>query len=150
VQSGPGCRRSGPRPKGGELAGRVINLNDKPRPAPETYEYVGRRQWCGKELFEASFWANYYSVKRYGRGEATRLWEERRLPQLRAMPNYDEELRRLAYAVLVEGKDVACWCAPLDCHARLVLRLIEEFSSREEIKELVREHIATSVTAEDE
>jgi hypothetical protein len=128
----------------------VINLNDKPRPAPETYEYVGKRQWAGNELFKASFWGNYYSWKRYGRDEAIRLWEERRLPKLRAMPNYYEELRRLAYAVLVEGKDLACWCAPLDCHGHLVLRLIEEFSSRGEIKELVRDHIVTSVTAEDE
>jgi hypothetical protein len=30
------------------------------------------------------------------------------------------------------------------------LRLIEEYSSRGEIKELVRDHIVTSVTAEDE
>jgi hypothetical protein len=40
------------------MVGRVINLNDKPRPAPEDYIYIGRRQWCGKELFEASPWAN--------------------------------------------------------------------------------------------
>ena len=56
-------------------ATKVINLKDKPR--PETYIYIGRRQWCGKELFEASPRANYFSVKRYGREEAVRRYEDK-------------------------------------------------------------------------
>jgi hypothetical protein len=100
------------------MAGKVINLNHKPRPAPETYEYVGKRQWAGNELFKASFWGNYYSCKRYGRDEAIRLWEERRLPKLRAMPNYNEELHSLAYAVLVEGKDLQRRAKRLASYAR--------------------------------
>jgi hypothetical protein len=42
------------------MVGKVINLNDKPRPPRGSFYYVGKRQWVGKELFKASFWANYY------------------------------------------------------------------------------------------
>jgi hypothetical protein len=113
-----------PRPK-------VISLKHKPRPAPATYIYIARRQWCGRELFEASPWANYFSVKRYGREEAIRRYEEKLLntPELMA------QLPELAQKVLVEGKDLACWCAPkggltkddpLHCHGQVLLRLLDE------------------------
>ncbi len=90
-------------------AGRVINLKDKPR--PDDY-----RQWCGKELFEASPWGNYFSVRRYGREEALRRYEEK----LRGKPHLMERLPEL------EGKTLACWCAPEACHGAILLRLIEE------------------------
>jgi hypothetical protein len=92
---------------------RVINLKDKPR--PDTYVYIGRRQWCGKELFEASVWANYFSVKRYGLEEAIRRYEEKikRTPELMArLP----ELR---------GKTLACWCAPSACHGDVLAKLAD-------------------------
>jgi hypothetical protein len=47
------------------MEGRVVNLKRKPR--PDDYVYIGRRQWRGNELFEASPWGNCYSVRRYGR-----------------------------------------------------------------------------------
>jgi hypothetical protein len=68
--TGPGYP-SGPRPsiiRRRELPGRVINLTDKPRPAFDVY--IGRRQWCGKEFFEASLWANPFSVKMLWVGES--------------------------------------------------------------------------------
>jgi Domain of unknown function (DUF4326) len=74
-----------------ELAGRVINLTDKPRPGFDVY--IGRRQWCGKEVFETSPWANPFSVKKWGREVAIKRYEEKlrgkpellaRLPELRA------------------------------------------------------------------
>ena len=98
------------------MAGRVINLTHKPRPAEFTY--IGRRQWCGKELFEASVWANYYSVGRYGREEALRRYEE----TIRNTPELWERLPEL------KGKTLACWCAPKLCHGDVLLRLIEESS----------------------
>jgi hypothetical protein len=93
---------------------RVINLNDKPRPAYDVY--IGRRQWCGKELFDASPWANYYSVKRYGREEAIRRYEEK----LRNTPELMARLPEL------KGKVLACWCKPLPCHGDALVRLLEE------------------------
>jgi hypothetical protein len=110
---------------------KVINLKDKPRPDPDTYVYIARRQWCGKELFTASPWANYFSVNRYGRYGAIKRYVEKKLlgkPFL-----IEEELPRLAHEVLVEGKMLACWCAPngplskddpLYCHGQVLLRLL--------------------------
>ena len=57
------------------MDGRVINVTDKPRPAFDVY--IGRRQWCGKELFEASPWASPFSVKKWGREEAIKRYEEK-------------------------------------------------------------------------
>jgi hypothetical protein len=97
-----------------ELASRVINLTDKPRPAFDIY--IGRRQWCGKEVFEASPWANPFSVKKWGREGAIKRYEEK----LRGKP---ELLGRLPE---LEGKILACWCKPKACHGDVLLRLIEE------------------------
>ena len=97
-----------------ELASRVINLTDKPPPAFDVY--IGRRQWYGKELFEASVWANPFSVKKWGREGAIKRYEEK----LRGKP---ELLARLPE---LEGKILACWCKPKACHGDVLLRLIEE------------------------
>ena len=96
------------------MTGKVINLKDKPR--PEYDVYIGRRQWVGKELFEASPWSNHFSVKCHGRDEALRRYEE----GLRGNP---ELLARLPE---LEGKTLACWCAPSPCHGDVLLRLIGE------------------------
>jgi hypothetical protein len=58
-----------------ELPGRVINLTDKARPAFDVY--IGRRQWCGEEVFEASPRANPFSVKKWGREGAIKRYEEK-------------------------------------------------------------------------
>jgi len=97
-----------------ELASRVINLTEKPRPAFDVY--IGRRQWCGKEVFEASPWANPFSVKKWGRERAIKRYEEK----LRCKP---ELLARLPE---LEDKILACWCKPEACHGDVLLRLIEE------------------------
>ena len=97
-----------------ELASRVINLTDKPRPAFDIY--IGRRQWCGKEVFEASPWANPFSVKKWGREVAIKRYEEK----LRGKPEL------LAHLPELEGKILACWCKPKACHGDVLLRLIEE------------------------
>jgi hypothetical protein len=105
------------------VSGKVINLNDKPRPAYDVY--IGRRQWCGRELFEASPLANYFDWKKLGREEALRRYEAK----IRSRPDL--------WAMLPElrGKTLACWCAPeggltkddpLYCHGQVLLRLIEE------------------------
>jgi hypothetical protein len=104
------------------MVGRVINLRDKPRPAPEDYVYIGRSQWCGKEYFEASPWANYFKVKKCGREGAIKRYEEKVL----GTPELMARLPELEELVLVEGKVLACWCKPLTCHGDVLLRLIGE------------------------
>jgi Domain of unknown function (DUF4326) len=101
---------------------RVINLNDKPRPDSSAYVYIGRRQWCGKEFFEGSVWANYYSVKRHGRAGAIAKYEQK----IRNSTEHMARIPDLAQKVLVEGKVLACWCKPAPCHGDVLLRLVEE------------------------
>ena len=108
-------------------ATRVINLKDKPR--PNTYVYIGRRQWCGKELFEASPWANYFSVKRYGRDEAIRRYEQK----IRGKPELMSRLGEL------KGKTLACWCTPAACHGDVLVRLADEVEDLPELEELLSE-----------
>jgi hypothetical protein len=101
-----------------ELDGTVINLTDKPRPAFDVY--IGRRQWCGKEVFEASPWANPFSVKRWGRQGAIKRSEEKLPGKPDLLPRHPE----------LEGKILACWCKPKACHGDVLLRLIEERSGQ--------------------
>jgi hypothetical protein len=96
------------------MAATLINLTHKPRPAFDVY--IGRAQFCGTEYFEPSPWANPFSWRKLGRQEALRRYEERLL-------NTPELLERLPE---LEGKVLACWCAPRPCHGHVLLRLIEE------------------------
>jgi uncharacterized protein DUF4326 len=93
----------------------VINIT-----SGEPYDiYIGRRQWRGKDIFEASPWANYFSVKKWGREEAIRRYEDK----LRDTP---ELLARLPE---LRGKTLACWCKPQDCHGDVLARLVEELGA---------------------
>lgn len=104
------------------LATKVINLNHKPRSDLDSFTYIGRRHppraARGKAEFEASPWANYYSVERYGRDGAIKRYEE----NLRSKPDLMARLPEL------EGKTLACWCKPDACHGDVLVRLVEELT----------------------
>jgi len=73
--------------------------------------YIGR----GERMSGAnkSKWSNPYPVAQYGRDEVLRLYRQRVLttPQLfKSLPE-------------LKGKNLACWCAPLDCHGHILEEL---------------------------
>ena len=92
--------------------------------------YIGRqRRW--PEPLKRSFWANPYKLEghggKYTLEESLYLYELR----VRSSPQMLESLHE------VEGKTLACWCAPKDgtslvlgdpevCHGQVLLRLVEE------------------------
>ncbi len=80
--------------------------------------YIGRFQhWGAGRYFRKSIWHNPYFVKRHGREEALRLYED----HVRASPCLMARLADL------QGKVLACWCAPeLACHGHVLLRLLAE------------------------
>ncbi len=90
----------------------------------DPFVYIGRRQhWGAGRHFAKSIWHNPFSVKRYGREEALRLFED----HARTDPGL---MARLPEA---RGKVLACWCAPpggvgehepLICHGQVLLRLL--------------------------
>ena len=80
--------------------------------------YIGRFQhWGAGRYFAKSIWHNPYLVKRYGREEALSLYED----YVRTDPGLMARLPDL------QGKVLACWCAPVHaCHGAVLLRLIAE------------------------
>lgn len=83
--------------------------------------YIGRRMTLGGWNLPQSKWANPFPVKKEAeRAEVLRKYEEwiRTQPQLMASL---EELR---------GKRLGCWCKPKACHGDILIRLMDEQSSR--------------------
>lgn len=79
--------------------------------------YLGRCQFWGPgRLLPAHPLANNFSVKKYGRPLALRLYRD----GLVGRPDLDKQLR------LLVGKTLACWCAPEPCHCDLVASFIAE------------------------
>lgn len=77
---------------------------------------VGDRQWWGHgRLLERHPLYNPYKVKKYGRGEAVRLYRE----HLFSRPDL------LALLPGLRGKVLACWCDPEPCHAHLLAELAD-------------------------
>lgn len=75
---------------------------------------------CKKEKYDIyigrpSKWGNPFDVKKYGRQEAIRRYEE----WIRGQPQLLEDLHEL------EGKVLGCWCKPKDCHGDVLVRLLE-------------------------
>jgi len=117
------------------MSGKVVNTKHVASPddgsLPEGVVYIGRRQHWGKiRTFPASPFTNYFSVKRYGREEALRRFEDK----LRSRPDLMARIPEL------EGKTLACWCAgkegtpeiltaddDLFCHGQILLRVLREY-----------------------
>ncbi len=83
-------------------------LNKRRDPIPPDAVYVGR----------PSKWGNPFFVGTAGtREEVIDMYREYITEMMRAHPGDIEELR---------GKDLVCWCAPLPCHADVLLELANE------------------------
>lgn len=89
---------------------RVLNLRarSKLRPLPgEEFVFVGR----------PSPWGNPFHTHCAGRAKAIALYEERLLSDAAMVERAKRELR---------GKSLACYCAPMRCHADVLLRVANE------------------------
>lgn len=96
------------------LRGRLGDPDLDPALNPDVV-YVGRRQWWGPgRLLDGHRLANPYSIRRYGRTEALRLYRAR-LATLPDLAGLLEPLR---------GKVLACWCTPDPCHADILAELL--------------------------
>lgn len=63
-----------------------------------------------------SKWKNPFTVKKYGRDECLKMYEEyiRKTPAL--YDNLDELI----------GKELGCWCHPEMCHGDILIKLLNE------------------------
>jgi hypothetical protein len=83
----------------------VLNVRDVGMRNTATRIYVGR----------PSKWSNPYKINEDGdRTEVLEYFRRYLLQILSRQPEFLDELR---------GKDLVCWCAPLPCHADLLLSL---------------------------
>ena len=73
---------------------------------PKNAVYVGR----------PSKWGNPYKVS-LGRLECIRRFREYAIQRLEEESTWLDELK---------GKDLVCWCAPLPCHANVLMELIDK------------------------
>ncbi len=88
----------------------VVNLKNNPAPP---YVYVGRAVPGTGNL--GSMWGNPFGI---GLGDGTRT---------QVIAKYEKWLLEQPYLLArlpdLTGKVLACWCAPLPCHADVLLRL---------------------------
>ena len=94
---------------------KVLNIRDYSFKVPLGGVYVGRA--VPRYGLSASKWGNPYVIRRHIRSqheEAVSYFEDYAETKLGLDPNWLNELR---------GKDLVCWCAPLPCHADILLKL---------------------------
>lgn len=85
-------------------------LNKQTDPIPPGAVYVGR----------PSKWGNPYKVGPYTRERAVALYRE--LIE-RALADPEDPFDAKVKLEELRGKDLVCWCAPLPCHADILLEL---------------------------
>jgi len=85
----------------------VVNLRDNP-----TGDYI--------RVDRGTMWGNPFWMKNSSEKERKRvckLFEKFAVKELKAYPHWLKLLR---------GKNLACWCAPKQCHAETLMRLANE------------------------
>lgn len=75
--------------------------------------YVGRACNMGGWTLPNSVWANPYPVSKYGRDECIEMYKKYVLNK----PELMAKIPSLA------GKRLGCWCAPLKCHADVLVEI---------------------------
>ena len=87
------------------LIPQVRNVRDVGKRTTDSQIYVGRR----------TKWGNPWKIGESGtREEVVELFRLYILDVLEKQPEFLDPLR---------GKDLVCWCAPLQCHADILLEL---------------------------
>jgi hypothetical protein len=106
---------------------RVGNIRDY-RNWTDDIVYIGRRckwhkRWLKKSMFANPFKIGDKHPEREGevidRAESIALYKDWFHKQLDTEPGFAEAVEEL------RGKVLLCWCAPLDCHGRIIKEYLE-------------------------
>lgn len=88
------------------------------RAVPNSFVYVGRpTKWGNKFTHKSNTAAEFIVSSREAAVEAFEKW----------IMSDEQENLRTAVRTELKGKDLGCWCAPLACHAEVLLRIANEF-----------------------
>jgi hypothetical protein len=82
--------------------------------------YIGRNMSFYVKGATRSKWANPFSVKKYGREECLRLYEQHIRNDKELYNSLDE----------IRGKELGCWCNPESCHGDILIKLLAEKDSK--------------------
>ena len=77
--------------------------------------YIGRRNIYVNGTFDSK-WKNPFSVKKYGRDECIRKYEQYIMNNPKLLNDLDE----------LKGKILGCWCYPEPCHGNVLINLINK------------------------
>ena len=99
-----------------QLRPKYDNLQDWLDKGKGQHVYVGRNMEFYVKGAKGSKWKNPFSVKKYGREECLRMYEE----HIRNHPTLKNELHEL------QGKTLGCWCVPDACHAQVLAKMADE------------------------
>lgn len=78
--------------------------------------YIGRNMnFYVKGAFESK-WKNPFSVKKYGRDECLKMYEE----YITGTPNLYNKLSEL------KNMELGCWCKPDECHGDILIKLLNK------------------------
>lgn len=86
--------------------------NKRNNDAPRDAVYVGR----------PTKWGNRWTHLNYGRGEIKVATREEAIEKYREWLMSQPDMIRQA-KVELRGKDLVCWCAPLACHADILMEV---------------------------
>ena len=100
---------------------KVLNIKDFNYKIPKGAAYVGRAM--PRYSLSASKWGNPFKIGKDAKGE---YWSREDVIALyKAWMSKDNPSNMGLWKELPElrGKDLVCWCAPLPCHADVLLEL---------------------------
>jgi hypothetical protein len=82
--------------------------------------YIGRDMSFYVKGAKASKWANPYPSKIYGRQKCLELYEKYILDNKELLSQLHE----------LRGKNLGCWCKPLECHGDILTKLLSLSTTR--------------------
>lgn len=92
---------------------KVVNIR---KAAPGSFVYIGRKNFG----FEKSEWSNSFIEGVHGsREEVIRKYKVWLWKYMKSDPQVCKRL------LLLDGKDLGCWCAPLPCHGDVLIAAVE-------------------------
>jgi hypothetical protein len=78
--------------------------------------YIGRNMSFYVAGSDKSKWSNPFSLKKFGRDECLKLYEEYIIKNTELYNALDE----------LDGLTLGCWCAPSKCHGDVLIKLLEQ------------------------
>lgn len=114
---------------------KVVNVRDygPPFTSPLPFIYVGRRMRGDLAILSGHALANPFKLRRHATSAERADCLAKYRDWIQANPIHMGIVERLAEKVEATGLPLACWCAPLACHADYLAALIDMYLAGKEL-----------------